>query len=76
MRANVAEGAPAARLRVYGRAGRPCRRCGSPISRRPQGPHARSTDWCPRCQPANGAGADTARGFGPQKNHAPPDRTR
>ena len=94
MRANVAEGAPAAietyrglrrttgrpdpgaRLWVYGRAGRPCRRCGSPISRRRQGPHARSTYWCPRCQPANGTGADTARGFGPQKNQAPPDRTR
>lgn len=76
MRANVAEGAPAARLRVYGRADRPCRRCGSPIARRRQGPHARSTYWCPRCQLANGTGADTARGSGPQKNHAPPDRTR
>jgi endonuclease-8 len=76
MRANVAEGAPAARLWVYGRAGRPCRRCGSPISRRRQGPHARSTYWCPRCQPVKGTGADTARGFGPQKNQAPPDRTR
>ncbi len=43
---------PGARLWVYGRAGQPCRRCGTPISRRKQGPHARSTYWCERCQPA------------------------
>ena len=43
---------PSAHLWVYGRAGRPCRRCGTPIERRRQGPHARSTYWCPRCQPA------------------------
>lgn len=42
---------PGARLWVYGRAGKPCRRCGTPISRRKQGPHARSTYWCPECQP-------------------------
>jgi endonuclease-8 len=41
---------PGARLWVYGRGGKPCRRCGTPISRRKQGPHARSTYWCPRCQ--------------------------
>jgi len=41
---------PGARLWVYGRAGKPCRRCGTPISRRKQGPHARSTYWCDRCQ--------------------------
>lgn len=94
MRANVAEGAPAAietyrglrrttgrydpaaRLWVYGRAGKPCRRCGSPISRRRQGPHARSTYWCPRCQSANETGTDAASGLGPQKNQAPPERTR
>lgn len=38
---------------VYGRAGRPCRRCGTRIERREQG-HARqsrTTFWCPRCQP-------------------------
>ena len=44
---------PGARLWVYGRAGRPCRRCGTPILRRKQGPHARATYWCPRCQPAS-----------------------
>jgi len=42
---------PAARLWVYGRAGKPCRRCGTPISRRAQGPFARVTYWCERCQP-------------------------
>jgi endonuclease-8 len=41
---------PGARLWVYGRAGRPCRRCGTPIAKRTQGPHARSTYWCPKCQ--------------------------
>lgn len=41
---------PAARLWVYGRAGKPCRRCGSPIQRRKQGADARSTYWCERCQ--------------------------
>ena len=41
---------PGARFWVYGRAGKPCRRCGTPIARRKQGPNARSTYWCPRCQ--------------------------
>ena len=36
---------------VYGRAGRPCRRCGTPIRVQAQGPHARLTYWCPNCQP-------------------------
>lgn len=42
---------PSNRLWVYGRAGQPCRRCGTPIARAKQGPHARSTYWCERCQP-------------------------
>jgi endonuclease-8 len=39
---------------VYGRAGRPCRRCGTVIRRGDQGPAAeeRVTYWCPRCQPS------------------------
>jgi endonuclease VIII len=36
---------------VYGRAGKPCRRCGTVIRVRAQGPHARLTYWCPSCQP-------------------------
>jgi endonuclease-8 len=38
-------------LWVYGRAGRPCRRCGTPIERRRQGTELpRLTYRCPRCQ--------------------------
>lgn len=43
-------GDAAERLWVYGRVGRPCRRCGTAIELRRQGPHARSTYFCPRCQ--------------------------
>jgi endonuclease-8 len=64
---------PGARLWVYGRGGKPCRRCGALILRRRQGPHARSTYWCPRCQ---GTGRDEVSGSGPQKHRAPLDRTR
>ncbi|MGD9695084.1 MAG: DNA-formamidopyrimidine glycosylase family protein [Thermoleophilia bacterium] len=35
---------------VYGRAGRPCLRCGTPILARRQGDAARVTYWCPACQ--------------------------
>ncbi len=37
---------------VYGRAGQPCRRCGSPVQRANQGtdPEGRITFWCPTCQ--------------------------
>lgn len=41
---------PAKRLFVYARAGEPCRRCGTAIESARQGPHARGTWWCPRCQ--------------------------
>ena len=40
-------------LRVYDRAGEPCRRCRTPIRRIVQG--QRSTFYCPRCQPAGRA---------------------
>lgn len=42
---------------VYGRAGRPCRRCGTEIHSAaavPGQPYQRETWWCPRCQPAPG----------------------
>jgi endonuclease-8 len=39
------------RLWVYGRRGLECRRCGGTIEYRKQGPGARSTYWCPDCQP-------------------------
>jgi endonuclease VIII len=65
MRANIVQGPttarygrrttgradPTAGLWVFGREGKPCRRCGTPISRRRQGPHARNTYWCATCQP-------------------------
>jgi formamidopyrimidine-DNA glycosylase len=40
------------RHRVYGRAGRPCVRCGASVRRRVLG--GRSTFSCPRCQPGRG----------------------
>jgi endonuclease VIII len=45
------ESDPGANLWVYGRNGEPCHRCGEPIRRRIQGPDARVTFWCRRCQP-------------------------
>ena len=38
---------------VYGRGGRPCRRCGTRIRSQLQGPplRERTTYWCPTCQP-------------------------
>jgi len=38
---------------VYGRAGQPCRRCGTPILRDSLGPEPeeRIAVWCPHCQP-------------------------
>jgi endonuclease-8 len=42
---------PGASLWVYGRAGRPCRRCGTLIQAARQGTLARTTYWCRRCQP-------------------------
>jgi endonuclease VIII len=45
------ESDPGASVYVYGRKGEACRRCGEPIRRRLQGPDARVTFWCPKCQP-------------------------
>jgi len=43
---------PGEQLWVYGRAGRPCRRCGTTIRAAGQGGDTaeRVTFWCPRCQ--------------------------
>jgi endonuclease VIII len=41
---------PVRRLRVYGRAGEPCRRCETPIAVAKQGEDARLTYYCPECQ--------------------------
>jgi endonuclease-8 len=43
--------APDESVWVYGRAGKPCRKCGTSIEMRKTGLEARSTYWCPTCQP-------------------------
>ncbi len=35
---------------IYGTAGRPCPRCGTPIKSRGQGDANRMSYWCPTCQ--------------------------
>ncbi len=50
------------RLWVYGRGGRPCVRCQTPIVRLMQGPTpGRSTYFCPTCQPPHAARRDEVR---------------
>jgi endonuclease-8 len=44
-----------ANLWVYRRRGQPCRKCGTAIESRKQGADARTTFWCPRCQPLDSA---------------------
>ncbi len=56
LRANVGRPGPRSTLpggglAVYGRAGRPCPRCATPVRRIRQGEQPRSTYWCPTCQP-------------------------
>ena len=45
---------------VYRRAGRACHRCGSVIRSAPQGEHARTAYWCPKCQSGRRARGDAA----------------
>jgi endonuclease-8 len=54
------DAAPAGTLWVYGRAGEPCRRCGTPVERARLGEQARVVDWCPTCQPREPAATPTA----------------
>ncbi|MER7153164.1 Fpg/Nei family DNA glycosylase [Streptomyces lydicus] len=51
---------PDRRLWVYGRAGRPCLRCGTTVCAADQDPTAeeRVTYWCPACQPGQPAPGD------------------
>jgi endonuclease VIII len=48
---------------VYGRARRPCRRCGTPIEVAELGepPYQRTAFWCPSCQPGPGPAKDVRR---------------
>lgn len=50
MRTTTRSSDPRTRLWVYGRAGEPCRRCGTAIAISKEGADARLTYWCPRCQ--------------------------
>ncbi len=43
---------PEENLWVYHRSGKPCRKCGAAIEWRRHSADARSSYWCPRCQPA------------------------
>jgi endonuclease-8 len=54
LRRTTGRAAPTDRLWVYGRRGRPCRRCGTPIASAKQGLDARLTYWCPKCQQGHG----------------------
>jgi endonuclease-8 len=61
-RVTTGSGARGEGLWVYGRAGRPCRRCGTAIRSARQGDLARLTYWCPRCQPARGDSKSARQG--------------
>jgi endonuclease-8 len=45
-------------LWVYGRAGKPCRKCATPIEMKKMGIAARSTYWCPNCQRSSVSSTD------------------
>lgn len=51
MRRTTSRANPEERLWVYKRRGDPCRVCGALIVSRKQGVDARTTFWCPQCQP-------------------------
>lgn len=53
LRRTTSRADPSARVWVYRRQGKECRRCGTAILMRKQGPGARSTYWCPQCQPSD-----------------------
>ena len=62
MRASV-RGVRSRRM-AYRRAGRPCRRCGTPIESRGLGEANRTAYWCPRCQPGSRQGERSSGGGG------------
>lgn len=51
MRRTTGRSDPSERLWVYHRRCEPCRRCGTAIESRKQGIEARTSFWCPACQP-------------------------
>jgi len=50
LRRTMASADPDDNLWVYGRRGKPCRKCGTAIESKKMGVGARTTYWCPRCQ--------------------------
>lgn len=68
MRRNLASGprrtraGPGSPVWVYGRSGRPCFRCRTPVEMRRQGEEGRSTYYCPRCQAPGATGAQRLSG--------------
>jgi endonuclease-8 len=54
MSASVAARAAPPPMNVYGRTGKPCKRCRTPIQSRITGENARRLYWCPACQKAAG----------------------
>lgn len=50
LRRTTRQARPGDNLWVYGRAGKPCRKCGTPIESRKVGLDARTTYWCAGCQ--------------------------
>jgi endonuclease-8 len=50
LRRTTGRGNPGERLWVYGRRGKPCRACGTPIAYRKVGRDVRGLYFCPRCQ--------------------------
>jgi endonuclease-8 len=51
MRRTTGRASSEERLWVYGRRNERCRKCGAAIESRKQGEDARTTFWCPSCQP-------------------------
>jgi endonuclease VIII len=50
MQQSALDGKQVRHKRIYGTAGRPCPRCGTPIRSRGQWEDNRTTYWCPACQ--------------------------
>ncbi len=61
MRRTTGRSDPAARLWVYRRRSEPCRKCATPVESRKQGIDARTSFWCPQCQPMTGAATSATR---------------
>lgn len=61
------------RAYVYGRTGRPCLRCGTPIRSRVSGALPRRTYWCSGCQPVGSGTGDVAPGRAARSRRAVAD---